>query len=430
MTGVARASLLVLAGRLGGNLGFFVSALVFARALGPADRGAIAFFTTAAMVAAVVSSGGLREAGSVFFAREPENRPAVATNTVVFGMVLAVAAAVLVCGTLVAAPSLRPANLSTTQVLLLGVAILAAASLYLGYSLSIGLALFRQQAVIQPLYVWVYALALAFVWWGWGLTVTSAAVIWTCGQLLGGLLYTGVALRRVRPGRPDMGLFRRTLSFGVRAWIGSLSTFLNFRIDQVIMGAISTNSALGIYAVAVNASEIELYVPQSVSNGLLPIIAGTSQNERAERTLRVFRIVMLITLVGTAISFAAGPFLVPRVFGQAFHPSVTPFLWLVAGGVGYVAMSIFSAALVASDEPGWSSVGPFASLAVGVVLDFALIPGRGATGAAIAAAAAFFAGGITAAVAFARVHSLRWTSLMPGPGDLSDLTAVIRRGRG
>lgn len=430
MTGVARASLLVLAGRLGGNLGFFVSALVFARALGPADRGAIAFFTTAAMVASVISSGGLREAGSVFFAREPEQRPAIATNTVVFGLLLAVAAAVIVSGTLLAAPSLRPAHLDTGQVILLGLAILAAASLYLGYSLSLGLALFRQQAVIQPLYVWVYALALAFVWWGWGLTVTSAAVIWTCGQLLGGVLYTVVALRRVRPGRPDMALFRRTLSFGAKAWIGSLSTFLNFRVDQVIMGVISTNSALGIYAVAVNASEIELYVPQSVSNGLLPIIAGTSKDERAERTLRVFRIVMLITLVGTAISFALGPFLVPRVFGEAFHPSITPFLWLVAGGAGYVAMSIFSAALVASDEPGRSSLGPFASLVVGVVLDFVLIPGHGATGAAIAAAAAFFAGGITAAAAYARVHSLRWRLLMPGRSDISDLTAIVRRGRG
>lgn len=223
MTGVARASLLVLAGRLGANLGFFVSALVFARALGPADRGAIAFFTTAAMVASVVSSGGLREAGSVFFAREPEQRPAIATNTVVFGMLLAVAVALIVSGTLLAVQSLRPAHLDTGQVVLLGLAILAAASLYLGYSLSPGLAPFRQQAVIQPLYVLVYALTLAFVWWRWGLTVTSATVVWTGGHLLGGVLYTGAALRRVRPGRPDMGLFRRSLSFDVRAWIGSLS---------------------------------------------------------------------------------------------------------------------------------------------------------------------------------------------------------------
>jgi O-antigen/teichoic acid export membrane protein len=219
------------------------------------------------------------------------------------------------------------------------------------------------------------------------------------------------------------------LAYGVRAWVGSLSAFLNFRIDQVIMGAISTNTALGIYAVAVNASEVELYLPQSVSNGLLPIIADTSEEERAERTLRVFRLVMIVTLVGAAAAMAAGPFLLPRVFGEAFRPSVGPFLWLVPGGLGFVATSIFTAALVGSDAPGRSSLGPFASLVVGVVLDFVLIPSHGATGAAIAATAAFLAGGVTAAAAFARAYDLRWRLLVPGRADVAELATGLRRGR-
>ena len=108
-------------------------------------------------------------------------------------------------------------------------------------------------------------------------------MIWTGGQLLGGILMTVLALRRMPPGRFDVALQRRTWKFGVRAWVGSLSTFLNFRIDQVIMGAISSNAALGVYAVAVNASEVELYVPQSVSNSLIPIIASTSEDGRVRR---------------------------------------------------------------------------------------------------------------------------------------------------
>ena len=99
---------------------------------------------------------------------------------------------------------------------------------------------------------------------------------------------TAAALRRVRPGASTR-VAAPNWRFGVRAWVGSLSTFLNFRLDQVIMGAISSNAALGVYAVAVNASEVELYVPQSVSSGLIPIIAATAQEERALRTLRAFR---------------------------------------------------------------------------------------------------------------------------------------------
>ena len=46
------------------------------------------------------------------------------------------------------------------------------------------------------------------------------------------------------------------------ARIGSLSRFLNFRVDQILMGFLASEAALGIYAVAVNASEVLLYLPR------------------------------------------------------------------------------------------------------------------------------------------------------------------------
>ena len=45
------------------------------------------------------------------------------------------------------------------------------------------------------------------------------------------------------------------MSFGLRAWVGTLSRFLNFRVDQILMGFLASEAALGIYAVAVNASQ-------------------------------------------------------------------------------------------------------------------------------------------------------------------------------
>ena len=152
----------------------------------------------------------------------------------------------------------------------------------------------------------------------------------------------------------------------------------------------------------------------------------TSPEERGARTLRVFRLVSLATILAAVMAFAAGPWLVPAVFGSAFHPSVTPFLWLVAGGLGFVANSIFSAALVASDAPGKSSLGPFAALIVGTVLDFVLIPSHGATGAAMAAAAGFFAGGATAAIAFARTYPVHWRHLTPNREDLALIAGAVR----
>lgn len=429
MTGVGRASAFVLVGKLGGNLGYFAAVLVLARALGPADRGAVAYFTTVALMAAVLSAGGLREAASVFLAREPESRATIASNTFAAAMVLAALTAAAVCAVLLALPGLRPARLHDGEVLLLGGAIMCVAVLNVGFSLSIGMTLFRQQAMLQPLYVWAYAAALAIAWALTGLTVLSACVIWALGQLLGGVLVLTNALRRTGLGPLDPALQRRTWRFGIRAWVGSLSTLLNFRFDQVIMGAISTNAALGVYAVAVNASEVELYVPQAVSSSLIPIIASTDPEERAQRTLRTFRSVVVVTAVTAAFAMAVGSALLPLVFGDAFRASVVPFLWLIPGGIGFVASSIFSAGLAASSAPGRSSVGPLVSLVVGVVLDFALIPAHGATGAAMAATAAFFAGGVVAAFVFSRTYGLAPRGFVPQREDAAALVGALRRSR-
>jgi O-antigen/teichoic acid export membrane protein len=425
--GVARASLFVLLGKLGGNLGLFAGALVLARALGPADRGGIAFITTTALIFGVVSAAGLREASTVFLARHPEHRPQLVGNQLSFGTLFALVAAALVCTVLALVPQLRPSDVTLLDVLILGAGIVGVALENSGYAMTLGLSLFRQMAVFQTLHTWAYAIALAVIWRLSELTLTRAAVIWVAGQALGGVLMIAGVLRRSTVARPSVRLFREEWRFGSRAWVGSLSTFLGFRLDQMIMGVISTPSQLGIYAVAVNASEVELYIPQSVANGLVPTVVRTSPEQRAERALGVFRLVTIATLVGAAVALAAGPYLVPAVFGQAFRPSVGPFLWLVAGGLGFVANSIFSATLVASDAPGKASLGPLAALVVGTAFDFALIPSHGATGAAIAAAAGFVAGGLTAAAAFARAYPVNRRLLVPRRADLDQIAAVLRR---
>jgi len=131
-----------------------------------------------------------------------------------------------------------------------------------------------------------------------------------------------------------------------------------------------------------------------------------------------------------------GPVLIPTVFGSAFEGSVEPFLLLLPGALGALLLAIFTNALVASSAPGLSSLGPLASLVVGVVLDVVLIPSFGASGAAAAASAAFFAGGATALLAYRSRERFRWRALVvPSRKDLDVLHALVaglpgRRERG
>jgi O-antigen/teichoic acid export membrane protein len=155
------------------------------------------------------------------------------------------------------------------------------------------------------------------------------------------------------------------------------------------------------------------------------VAARTEAGLRAEQALRAFRSVAVVTTVAALVGALLGPVLLPLVFGAAFDDSVTPFLWLLPGALGFAAIVVFSNALVAGSSPGWSSAGPLVSLVVGIALDLILIPRFGATGAAAAASAAFLAGGLVSLVAFRRRSPFPWRLLLqPRRSDLSVLRAL------
>jgi O-antigen/teichoic acid export membrane protein len=191
------------------------------------------------------------------------------------------------------------------------------------------------------------------------------------------------------------------------------------------MGFLASEAALGFYAVAVNASEILLYLPSSAATALLPLIARTDPGRRGSETLRAFRSVAFVSAIGAVAAALVGPLLLPAIFGDPFDESVVPFLWLLPGTLGFAASSVFSNALVGSSSPGLSSLGPIVSLVVGFALDLVLIPRYDATGAAAAASAAFLAGGAMALATYRRVSPFPWPALVvPHRGDLDVLRAL------
>ena len=112
---LARSSALLFAAQVIGNAGYFAAVLLLARGLGPAGRGAIAFFIVTAMVAARACGLGVREATTVFAAQRPQLRPVLLTNLVLAGIVSGLAAATVVCTGLVLLSSVRPAGIGNVE---------------------------------------------------------------------------------------------------------------------------------------------------------------------------------------------------------------------------------------------------------------------------------------------------------------------------
>jgi O-antigen/teichoic acid export membrane protein len=269
---------------------------------------------------------------------------------------------------------------------------------------------------------WLYALVLGLIQSSQHLTVTLAAFGWLFAHSIGAILLLGASIGVAGVRLPQRMVFNELFAFGLRGWLGNLASFLNFRLDQILMGFISTSAALGVYAVAVNGSEILLYVPGAVATALLPSLARSTEPEQQQaRTLRSFRVLVLLTLVSGTVLGAVGTVLLPLLFGRPFEPSVLPFLVLLPGAIGYAASRVFAGALFARSRPGRSSVAPVVTLVVGLVLDVLLIPTFGAVGAAIAATVGFLAGGGIAIYLYRARYSFPWTQLVPKTDDIVPL---------
>jgi O-antigen/teichoic acid export membrane protein len=410
--------------KIAGNGGYFIAVLILARGLGPAGRGTVAFITVTALVVAHVAGLGVGEATTVLSARRPELRPVLRANALAFFLGSGLLAATLTFVGLLFS-GIEPAGVGTPELVILGLGIVACAAGEAGYFFLLGEERLRQLAFITGCASWVYAALVVVFWAGPGLTVGRAALAWTATEGLRAVVLVSLSGRGTVLGRPSRRLLIEEIGFGVRLWVGSLARFLNFRTDQILMGFLASEAALGLYAVAVNASEVLLYLPSSAATALLPLIARTEPARRGEETLRAFRSVIFVTAAGVAAAALLGPVVLPAVFGDAFDESVVPFLWLLPGALGFAGSAVFSNALVGSSSPGLSSLGPLVSLVVGFALDLALIPPFDATGAAAAASVAFLAGGVTALVTYRRVSPFSWRSLLvPHRGDLDVLVAL------
>ena len=426
---VAGGSSLLLIARALTSAGFFVAVLLLARGLDPVKRGSVAFITVTALVIAAISRFGVDDATTVFAAQQRDRRPALLANMLALATVGALLFGGAICSILYLLPGIRPAGVGALELVILLVGAVTASLQSGALSFLLGCGRIRTQALATPVFPWLYALLIALVWVIFGLSVTGAVLVWTGSQIFTAAVCIALALPVAGFGKPSWRLLLTTARFGIRIWARGLAVFANARIDQVIMGLIASEASLGIYAVAVNAGEVALYIPGAVATALFPIIASTAVEERLDLTLRVARALSLIGLTTIAIGALVGSPLIPIVFGQRYDASIVPFLWLLPGTLGFSAIAVFGTALAASGSPGRSSLGPTAALIAGITLDLVLIPRYGADGAAAAATIAFLAGGAVSTVLHWRFAGYRLSKLVPRLSDLALIWGLARRAR-
>lgn len=395
-----------------------LNVLIVARVLGPAGRGDVVFVTTLALILAQFASLSVQEANVNLASREPRLRRALASNSLVLALVLGALAVAITAAVVGIAPGLGgEADARVRWLALMSVPVLIL-STYLERLLDAEYRFTWENvaSLLTPVAILAINAALALLD---RLTVTSAVIAWIAGVGLGTLLrlwFVGRGLAGF--GRPDLPLARRSIGFGMKAHGARVLGWGNYRVDQLFVGTMAGSTELGLYSYAVTWAETLFYLPQTLVSVQRPDLVRAAREAAARQAAAVYRVAVILSLPLAIGLIVLAPFLCTTLAGDDFSGSVDDLRVLVFGIFGVLALQLLGNALTAQRRPLLETTATAVAFVCTLVLDLLLIPSYGGLGAAIASSVAYTAGGLTAALLFARILGGRLRELAPRGGEL------------
>jgi O-antigen/teichoic acid export membrane protein len=177
------------------------------------------------------------------------------------------------------------------------------------------------------------------------------------------------------------------ITYGLKFHVSILAGAIIIRADLLVVNHFRGAAEAGVYSVASQFALLLMLLPGVIATLLFPRIT-TEQDARGETTCRVSR---YTTLVMFLCCIAAVPFslLLPLIYGAAFADA-TALLWILLPGVYLIGLeSVLLQHFNALGLPLAIPLYWIATLALNLVLVFALVPRYGAPGAAIASSISY-----------------------------------------
>ena len=406
------------------------SSVVLARWLGPEGRGIFALVLILPELAASFGLFGFDQANTVYSGLEPGGRRALVWHSVV---IAAIAGGALVLGgatyLALGAPGFRslihgPLWLYLVPLSAVPLRLLTEywGSILRGMNL-IGLI----NAYEVGTKVVSLSLLIALVI---GLRFGVAGAIWADWVIgIGGAFLLLALLQRVGLwGKPslDAALWRRSGKFAFPAYCASILSFLNYRVDQIILALMVPPEQLAFYVVAVGLAE-RMWLPTgAVAMALLPHLTTTPDRDPA-LPATIARHVIIWTGAACVGVFVLADFIVRILYSSTYAPAAVALRWLLPGIFMLSLGKVLIAELLAREKIGVT----FWMGTVVVITNFGgnlmLIPRMGIAGASLASSISYTLLSILVCWYYLRLTGVRWTKLVPRWADVQAYYALARR---
>jgi len=417
---IARNARLILIADITILLSNVVSSLIGARALGPAGRGDLLVIVLWPPVVAMLAGLGLPTAYRYWMAREPERVSPLFSNAVLYTLAVGVVSVVLAD---LIVPHLVGQRSPQVMMLLRVYQVNIPAALFLDLMRGLleGTRRFGWAGAARMIFFGVQAIGFAGLWSVGHLTVATAMITMITAQTTSMLLALIAVWRQLRPSwQPSWIEFKNSMHYALRDYPGGVADFTTLRLDQLVLAAMASNVAIGLYVVAVRLSEMTTLATDAIADALMPEVAASKAENRAELLwARSLRLAIYMHLVLLPPLWLAAPLILRILFGETFVPATGAFRWLLLAAGVWSLGSIVISGLRGFGYPGLSTVAKFSAAAVTTVGLLVLLPRLGITGAAIASLIGYSVMLFIALFAFVKKRRLGlWSCLRPRWRDL------------
>jgi O-antigen/teichoic acid export membrane protein len=399
--------------------------VIIARSLGPAGRGSLATVYALTTLLAQLGTFGIASANPYFAAREPHLLGRIAGNSLWLAGALGPAmAAVGVLVKLVAPGALTDISWPELSVAMLAVPVMLSSLFLQSILLAEGRTVLYNGVDVGTALLTVVLLSIVLPVAGGGVLLALSLLVGP--QVLALLVYVSAMRRHGRLLRPpDRPLARRMIGYGARAYVVTLLAFLLIRFDLLLVNGIQGAKAAGQYSIAVALADALDLLPLAICVNLFARLArGTADRDVS---LSVFHLIAVGYLIVCALgALLAGP-AITLLFGHAYHPAISLFLWLLPGMYCFGLLNMIAYYFAAQGMPRELILVWIPGLALNLALNLLLLPHHGTYIASLASSVAYALVLVLHLRMFARDLG-SWSPLRPTlAGTASIVRLVLRR---
>jgi len=189
----------------------------------------------------------------------------------------------------------------------------------------------------------------------------------------------------------NLNLFKKSVKFGSKSYLGNVIQFFNYRIDMFLIGLLLNFGSVGYYSISVGLAESLWYLPSAVGTLVFARTPSLSDKARNESTPRICRNTLFITIVLALILFFTGKYIILILFGSQYLPALEPLWVLLPGIIALSICKVLSNEITGRGKPLITTYASIMSLIVNIPLNIIFIPQMGITGSALASSISYTA---------------------------------------